>query len=411
MLISGSNMNQYLKTSAVLFCLSLLELTTACKLQPNQLRSDLQTNDAFDLIDRNTVTFKRRSDPTTGDLSFNLKGPYKCRVTYWAEDLQSTPNSQSPFILDCPEGLTKINFALTKLEPGIPYTFKLNAWPANLSPSASATAIFREGRALGEERTNHVVLVRYVVPRRSTEIYTYQFEGNISLLGIRSQYADHYRRPVDEECTTEDLFSTLPFPRLNSIEDPAGRPLHGLGRVASDGYARSGVQVHPFFKTRLIQTYDNIERLQNWQWLFQWEEQTHQFEIFPPGFIDSLVFLSNENGPSLSNRSLGGAADVIDLEEEEINLEFSTFFPSDLAFIHLRLQDPFNEERRIHCTFPADRKRYTIPGKFIKSLPASSYDLTAVFETVQIQFRSGTPYPPWIVSSQDWVHTRLRKRF
>lgn len=404
-------MNRCLKTTVFLFCLSLLELTTACKLQPNQLRSDLQTKDAFDLIDRSTVAFKRRADPTIGDLSFTLKGPYQCRITYWAEDLETTPNSQSPFTLECPAGLTKINIALTGLKPGIPYTFQLNAWPTNLTPEASATAIFREGRALGEENTNHVVLVRYVIPRRSTEIHTFRFEGETTLLRIRSQYADHYRRPVDEECTTEDLFSTLPFPRHNSLDDPDRRPLHGLGKVASDGYARSGVQVHPFFQTRLTQVYDNIERLQNWQWLFQWENQTHQFEIYPPGFIDSLVFLSNDNGPTLSNRSLGGAADIVDLEDEEINLDFTTIFPSDLSFIHLRLQDPFNEEQRIHCTFPADRKRYTIPQRFVKNLPASNYDLTAVFETVQIQYRSGNPYPPWIISSQDWVHTRIRKRF
>ncbi|MFW7378319.1 MAG: hypothetical protein ACOH5I_05900 [Oligoflexus sp.] len=404
-------MYRFIKPSCLLTYLAILQLSSACKLQPNQLRSNLQTSDAFDLIDRGSVGFKRRADPTIGDLYFSLRGPYNCRIAYWAEDLQSSPNSQSPFTMDCPEGETKINFALTGLEPGIPYTFQLSAWPQNFNPETSATAIFREGRALGDESTNHVILMRYVIPRRSAEIHSYRFEGDTSLLHIRNLYTDHYKRPIDEECTTEDIFANIPFPRHNSLDDPQGRGMHALGNVATDGYARSGAQLHPFFPTRMIQTYDSVERLQNWQFIFQWEEQTHQFELYPPGFIDELVFIGGEEGPVLANRSLGGISDTIDLVDENIQLELSTSFPSDISFIHLRVQDPFNAEQRIHCSFPADRKRYSIPTKFIKNLPAGTYDLTTIFETVQIQYRSGTPYPPWIVTSQDWVHARLNKRF
>jgi hypothetical protein len=390
---------------------SLAILLSACKIQPNLIRSEPKSSTAFKLIDRDSIGFQRRPDPTSGDFYFQLKDDYRCRVEYWAEDLSSSPNAQAPMSLKCPADQRKHNFTVTDLKPGIPYSFKISVWPQNLSPQASTAVIFRESRSLSNEKTNHMVFARYVGPRRSSEIYTYQFAGETNLLEIRQTFIDHYQRSGSYGCGEDDLTAETAYPRYNSLETGDDRPFHGLGRVATDGYGRGQADAHPFFDTRLSQTYSDINRQTNWDWYFEWENEVYQFTTYPPGYLESINLINGDRVAELAQRDLSGATSVVELHDDDLKLELSPMFPADLSFAHIRFRDPFDAAKSFYCSFPVEESQITIPADLVRDFPAGKYDFTVIFETIQIHFEKGTPYPPWIIASQDWVHSQINKRF
>jgi hypothetical protein len=388
-------------------------LSTACKILPHAIRSDLKNAEVFGLLDESSIRFTRSPSGTSGDLSFNLKGTHSCRVEYWADDPNGRPPVGSPLTLNCPNDgqTTAIKLKADDLVAGIPLTFRITVWPKALNALSGFPLEFRESQNLDTVQAGFLVIARYVAPRQSNEIYSYQLPKVISLSEVKAKMSASYDQNEAVECSETTAATEPPFPRITSVEDAQKRPMHGLSEVSTDGFGRAAAAQHPFFATRLVQFYEGIERQQNWIWNFKWEGNAASFETFPPGYIANLSSIDAENRTVvLRNRALGNVIPSMDVGPKSFRLTTSILYPTEISRFELVIKTADASRTVLRCQYTIDQETLTIPDNHYQKLAAGEYLATLVFETNQIHFKDGAAYPPWLITAQDWIHFKINKK-
>lgn len=383
-----------------------MPLLASCKFQPNAIRSELKTSNAFQFIAQDSIGFKRNTAKTEGELFFELKSDLNCRIEYWSDDLSVAPNITAPLALLCPETTDRaFRIPITDLVPGSPYSFKIVVWPKSLDSSAAAAVIFREGGNLEAIKSDVLVIAKHVRPRRASELYAVALKDQNNLSQIKQKIFETRAIDPDQPCQLGQASQALLFEKPEDQNS-----LFGLKDVSSDGYGRAVAELHPFHEGRLKLSYESIESRQNWQWRFNWNQTIYNFEVLPPGYITEFNLVQDESIHPLSSASLAGAVEEIDLSTSDLQIEMQNLFPQEIAYLDVLLKDRFNPENSLHCRFSGNESRHTIASDLIGKLKPGTYDFVATFETIQIHYIQDTPYPPWVISSQDWVFSRLRKR-
>lgn len=384
----------------------ILIFSSSCKMLPNTIRSGTSETNVAELMDPGSIQFTRSADGKSGTLSFTMKEQHECRIEYWADDPSGTPAPSAPIVRDCSKTELKLtpSLALSNLTPGIPLSFRIYVWPRTLNFLSSYVASFREGQDLDGVSSSNLVVVRYSVPRNSNEIYTYQFAGTTSLATIKAGLTPASTTPCEENPKDE----ALPFPRFRSLEDATKRPLHGLSEVTSDGYARGQAQPHPFFTSRLVQTFESTTKQETWKWSFQWEGKDHSFESHAPGALATLSLGSNST--LLRNRSLNNTLADVEAGAQSPVFNPSIIFPSDIARYIVTVKSEDASQTLLRCQFPIDQAKVQIPNALYGKFGEGSYVVSFALETSQIHFREQGDYPPWIITAQDFVQFKLNKR-
>jgi hypothetical protein len=380
---------------------------------PHSIRSELKNAEVFGLLDDASIRFTRSPSGTSGDLSFDLKGTHSCRVDYWAEDPNGRPSPGAPLSLNCPNDgkTTAIKLTADDLVAGIPLTFRITVWPKALNALSGFPLEFREAQNLDKVQAGFLVIARYVAPRQSNEIYSYQLPKVASLSEVKTRLSASYDQNETVECTETAPATEPPFPRISSVEDPQKRPLHGLSEVSTDGFGRAPASAHPFFSTRLVQFYEGIERQQNWIWNFKWEGSAASFETFPPGYIASLSTNDVDNKTVLlRNRALSNVIPSVDVGAKSLRLSPSILFPTEISRYELVIKTADASRVVLRCQYTIDQETLTIPDSYYQKLAAGEYLATLVFETNQIHYKDGAAYPPWLITAQDWIHFKLNKK-
>jgi hypothetical protein len=380
---------------------------------PHSIRSELKSAEVYGLLDDTSIRFTRSPSGTSGDLSFDLKGTHNCRVEYWAEDPNGRPSPGAPLTLNCPndDKTTAIKLTAGGLVAGIPLTFRITVWPKALNALSGFPLEFREAQNLDKVQAGFLVIARYVAPRQSNEIYSFQLGKTASLSEVKAKMSANYDQNEAVECSETAPPSEPPFPRLASAEDAQKRPLHGLSEVSTDGFGRAAATQHPFFSTRLVQFYEGIERQQNWTWNFKWEGAASSFETFPPGYIANLSMIDAENKTViLRNRALSNVIPSVDVSAKSFRLTPSILFPTEISRYELVIKTADASRTVLRCQYTIDQEALVIPDNHYQKLAAGEYLATFVFETNQIHFKDGAAYPPWLITAQDWIHFKLNKK-
>ena len=381
-----------------------------CKMLPHNIRSGTASNEMSSMLDRDSLHFERSADALSGVLSFSLMKPeYNCRIEYWSKDPTGSPPPESPLSVECPQGqrLTEQKLEVAGLKKGYPLSFRVYVWPKTTTFLRHLVQEFQEGQDLSAATAQTLVVVRYVSPRNSAEIYGYRFGSALSLKDIKSKLS-----PVaDPACVANPAAELLPFDRSTSLEDPQKRPLYGLSAVTTDGFGSAAAKVHPFFPSRLVEFYPQTDRQENWRWSFQWDTRPFSFESLPPGYIGSLsVSDGASNAQVLANRNLSGTIETVELTANAMVLSPKILFPSDVARFDLTLKTADASETVLTCRFPIDKDTITIPPEFLSKLGSGSYLATFSYETSQVHYQDQKSYPPWIITAHDWVQFRVNKR-
>ncbi|SME91302.1 hypothetical protein [Pseudobacteriovorax antillogorgiicola] len=385
-------------------------MVASCKFQPNQLRSTHQAPNVYQFLVKGSIKFDRSAAQTGGDLSFQLTNSYSCGVEYWADDLNQEPQATAPKYVQCPEGNLSPLIFIPGLDPSVPYTFKLMVWPKSLTVASAAYIVLKERLSLSDQATDHIIFHNYNAPRQSGETYTFLSSGETSLLELRNELLGKY--PVEEGITCQakqPIEQNFNFTRNRSLDDGEKRPLHGLRSLSTDGYAIGPAKQHSFFETRLKHFFSSVERLKNWQWNFQWEDLAYEFTTFPPGHIEDLSIKTSQGEASLGNRDLLGTLPSYEVGEEAPEFNLNAIFPGQINFVHVEIKDPFARNRALYCSLLYENSTFIIPEEPYKSLDPGNYDITVIFESIQIHYKSNLPYPPWVITSQDWIHAKIKK--
>ncbi len=383
----------------------------SCKILPGNIRSEVKSADVAELLDEDSVKFQRTAEGSGGDLSFRMKDKYNCRIQYWTTDINAKPAPSSPMALDCPNDgqRTDINFSLEGLTPGVNLKFRIMLWPRSTSFLSNFAYEFAEGGDLSRVQTAHLVVSRYNVARNSNEIFTYQFESSTNAQDIKNRLLESLAKR-NNVCSEGAGDITLPFPRMKSQEDGSKRPLHGLAKLSTDGFAQGVATAHPFFPTRLMQFYDDVDRQQNWKWSFEWEGRRSSFEITPPGYLADVTLTDGETNTNVKNKLLGNALPSVEVSSKPFVLTPSIQFLTDLASFQLSLKTTDGNKTVLRCDFPVKEANISIPSTYYQKLPAGEYLATLTFETHQIYTKSGSEYPPWLFSAQDWTSFKIIKK-
>lgn len=384
----------------------------ACKFIPNTIRSDARNAEVYKLIEDGSLKFSRSMEGTSGEFNFQLKDRHNCRVEYWSDDPTGRPAPSSPMAVDCPaeSPQNSVKIPVQNITAGMPLTFRVHVWPKTLTFLTSLSVEFKEGRDLTKVEAGHLVVARYMSPRNSSEIYTYQFAKSTSLAEVKT--ALQFKGVAGEDtCTTGDVDEEPPFPRFKSQNDKQGRPLHGLGAVSTSGYGTKAAENHPFFPTRLTQYYDNVDRQQNWKWNFEWEGKKYSFESFPPGYMANVDLISGQQRIPIQNRALGNAlVSAVELGNQSFSLSPILLYAPEIGVYHFTLKTADASRTVLRCDFSADQRELTIPSNFLQKVTAGEYIATLALDTTQIHYKEGSAYPPWLISTQDWVYFKINKK-
>ena len=379
------------------------------------MRTQARSEAALGMIEESSIQFIRAPSGTAGTFSFLLKDSHHCRVDYWTQDPNGVPSSGAPKSINCPSDASTlaVKIPIDSIKVGIPLTFRIAVWPKTLTALNNFTLEYREdqeNKNLANVQTEYLVIARYVGPRNSNEIYTYQFPTSMSVKEIKAQLAEKYYQGEVPICNTKSLNPEPLFPRNRSLDDVRNRPLHGLSSLNTDGFGRATATIHPFFSNRLMQFYESVERKQNWLWNFQWETKSYTLESFPPGYLANLTLVEGSNNIVLKNRLLGNALPTVDSSNKTLRLIPSILYPTEIARYDLSIKSADANKLVLHCQFSIDQETLTIPETFYQKIPAGEYLATLVFETNQLAYKNGEAFPPWLITAQDWIHFKINKK-
>lgn len=396
--------------SSVSSFLSLAALVSiaSCKVLPNKVRSGTSSMKVDNLIESDSIHFTRKADQKSGSLTFDLKDQHSCRVEYYAMDPSGTPSPTSPLTVECPKQNLTLNQAIefVGLTPGYPLMFRIYVWPKTTTFLTHYVKEFVEGQDLKGQKSQDLVVVRYLAPRQSAEIYSYRSAAVLNIAEIKSRLG-----PVPSgNCSENPPAQPLPFPRGSSVEDSQKRPLLGLSALRTEGFASGEAKVHPFYNTRLIGTYEQIARQETWKFNFAWENTPFSFESFPPGYIGSLNVTDGLSSTNVSSRNLSGVFQTVDLNSNVLKFQPKIIFPSDVAKFELSIKSSDASETLFSCQFAIDKDSFQIPQELVSKLAQGTYQVSFTFETSQIHYNEKAAYPPWIITAQDVIQFRLNKR-
>ncbi|RZA15757.1 MAG: hypothetical protein EOP10_25800 [Proteobacteria bacterium] len=393
--------------TAVIAVTTLSVSVSACKILPGTVRSGTETKKVDAMLQAESLSFVRNADQTSGNLSFSLKDQHQCRIEYWSQDPTGTPPPASPLSIDCPKDKLQLTqaIAISGLTPGYPLSFRIFVWPKTTTFLSHYVKDFSEGQDLQAKTAQDLVVVRYLAPRQSAEIYSFRFPGTISVSEIKSKLNAN-----TQSCVERPVPEALPFPRSSSLEDNQKRPLLGLSQVKTEGFGSGEALQHPFFNTRLIETYEQTARQENWKWNFAWENKPFSFDAFPPGYIGELTVGDGQTSRSIATRSLSGNLETVELTANRLQLSPRIIFPTDVARFDLTIKSADASETLLTCQFAIDKDSFSVPEEFLRKLGQGSYLATFTFETHQVHVNQQGSYPPWVISAQDVISFRLNKR-
>ncbi|MCX6127547.1 MAG: hypothetical protein NTX25_00615 [Proteobacteria bacterium] len=392
----------------VLFAL----LIAACKILPHSIRSDLKGEEALAMLDSNSINFARTPNGSGGTLSFLLKERHNCRVEYWTDDPTGLPPLGAPKSMPCPNDGTSlaVKLAIKDISPGLALNFRITVWPRTLTALKGFSVEYKEAKDLSRVKAGYLIVARYVSPRNSNEIYSYQFSKTTTIEDIKTKLIQNNNQDEPVVCSDKPVDQILAFPRSESAEDAQKRPLHGLSDVNTDGYGRTTAEVHPFFSTRLMQFYDSIDRQQNWRWNFHWEGQVNSFESLPPGYLASLNMIEGNNTVLLKNRLLGNVLPAVESTGKTLRFTPSILYPTEISRYELTIKSSDASKLLLRCQFSIDQETLTVPENFYEKIPAGEYIATLMYETNQIHYKEGANYPPWLITAQDWIHFKINRK-
>ncbi len=398
-----------MKTFLVLAHFVFVAALSGCKIMPSNMRTSSQDKDASDLMDESSIQFVRTGTGTTGELSFRLLNKHSCRIEYWADDPTGQPSPNSPMSRDCPDSDTLIvKMPIANITSGISLSFRIYVWPKALTFTSKVAVEWKEAKDLTKVQSGFLVVARFMNPRQASEIYTYQFPSTISLDEVQKTIMAGMASTA--ACTETEAEPEMSYPRFKSQNDKSNRPMHGLSQVFSDGFARASATAHPFFNTRLTQFFEAIDKQQTWRWGFNWEGQNYTFETFAPGYMNGVTFLANDTSVPIKGDGLTSAMSILDAGSRPFVIKATPIVTSDLAAFKMTVKSSDASKTLLRCNFPRATNDLSIPANFYERLGAGEYIVTLVLESSQIHFKDGAAYPPWLITSQDWVHFKINKR-
>lgn len=388
--------------------LSVAALISSCKIMPNNVRSGTTSKEVDTMLDADSIHFTRNTDQKSGSLTFNLKDQHSCRIEYWAQDPSGTPPPSSPLTLDCPKETLALNQSLeiSGLTPGFPLSFRIYVWPKTTTFLTHYVKDFAEGQDLKAQKAQDLIVVRYLGPRQSAEIYSFRSPSVLAVADIKSRLGS----APSGTCVEHPAAAALPFPRASSLEDSQKRPFLGLSSVKTEGFGSGQATVHPFFATRMIESFEQIARQENWKWNFAWENQPYSFESFPPGYIGSLNVGDGANLVNVNSRNLSGAVQTVEINSNVLKLQPRIIFPTEVAKFDLTVKSADANDILFSCQFAIDKDTFEVPQDLMSKLAQGSYQVSFTFETSQIHYNEKAAYPPWIITAQDVIQFRLNKR-
>ena len=387
----------------------LLLFTYSCKFEPNNLRSTLKSQNIYQHIAKGSVKFTRSSNLTSGNLEFTLLKPYACAIKYWSDDLNENPSETSPKIFNCTSEELEQNITFSDLETTVPYSFKIYVWPKALSSEQGSYLTLKERLSLKDLASSEIVFHNYNSPRQTGETYTFKSKDKHNLLDLRNKILSKYSTDSGVRCQESPIYSELDYKRESSQGDATNRPLHGLSSLATDGYAFAPTNAHPNYNTHLIHQFDSVERLQNMEWQFKWNDVPHTFTSFPPGYIEGLEIKSNDLSFNIEHRDLMGTLPIHSTGASTLEFEVNAIYPGQINFVHLEFKSEIEANPSLYCTYLYENSKFVLPDQYYKTLNSGSYNMTLIYESIQLHYKSHLQYPPWVITSQDWVHAKINK--
>ena len=394
-------------TNLLLIIVVLSSLVAACKYRPNQVRSSLQSKNIYQFVEEGSVRFYRNADASKADLQFNLLNHYECIVSFWSDDINVEPNEDAPKYQSCVKGDQSIRMSFDELNPEATYAVKISIWPARLSSLTSANLILREGEDLKDVNSNNLIIANFLTPRQTGEIYSFGFQGQKSLQDVRNEIITSYAGKLG--CSDKRTVRPLPFDRSRSTAASTNASAAGITAIGSDGYGVGEARTHKFFADRFVHNFETVDAGQDISWFLEWQKKKFNFRTPAPVKVNRLTITTDRNRYLIDHRSLKGVPPDVEGGDRSPRLAVEYLYPGDLNYIHFAINSQENPQAGIFCTFAADQSIYTIDSELYNKLSAGDYALTATIEAIQLHYESPPRYPPWVISHQDWVHSRFTK--
>lgn len=390
---------------SILVCTILV--ASGCKYRPNQVRSTLQTKNIYQFVKEGSVRFYRNADETKSELQFELLEDFECMVSFWSEDTNVQPNVSAPLNRACTKGDRSITMTFDDLRPGTPYAVKISIWPRRLSSLTSANLILREGEDLKDVNSNSIIVGNFVTPRLSGEIYNYAFNGSKSLQEVRGEIVSAYNERIG--CSDKRQKRPQPFSLNTTATNEQTESFANIKQISSDGYGIGRSKNHRFHENRLVHNFESADNGQEISWFFSWIDNKFQFRTSPPVRINQVEVRTADSRYRINYRSLKEVPPIVESGRLSPTISIDYLYAGDLNYVNVTVQAKDNPEQGIFCTFTGDQSVYTIDSELYSNLSAGDYEIIVTVEAIQLHYESPPRYPPWVISHQDWIHSRLTK--
>lgn len=383
--------------AAVLLVLSL-GLPTSCQKKSNKRSKVGVTKTTVELIDKESVSFQRKSDRRSGTLRFKGKVAVNCAIRFWNDDTKTAPTDA-----DCTQkGATDIEQVITDLEELKPYTLKVFVWDAKEEKDTSKFFVVQEENIeqpnptdppIVQYKVKDVTVARMIMPQSTTEIYRHTLDTPRTVAEIRSILSPK------ETCAEGDPPATNQFGQEKALD---------IKNISSDGFAKSNAASHPSAPNRVIQNFDFLQTQINWEWAFIFNNKNYQFTSRPPAYLKS-IFVKGDEEIKLGREARDLSADPQEIKANAnagITLTWDTRHRTSTSHVRVSIK---GEGKSLYCVYSSGSGTGKIPPDLFKTLPNGPLDLTVTFESHQIFLRKNTDFPPWLISSHDWRFAQIIK--
>jgi hypothetical protein len=359
-------------------------------MKANFFKNSVFSKDAQSLVYLDTVIFERSPDGLAGNLSFKTKVELFCEIEFWASG-----NENSPVKKSCQnQAPTKhVVESVNPLQADQKYKIRVSLWLPGVLDGIKKSFVVEEDGDQTEVSVDRLLVNRTLVPQQTSETHLHALESPTKLGDIRASLGSQLGCSGTQQNKAEN-FSTA-------------TKLTGLKSLATSGYSVSTAKAHPDFSDRLLQSYDDVQRTQGWEWSAQWESTQFEFNILAPAHLNKIsLVLSNNEELRLKDKDLNNSGSEVTVPSgvQIASAKWEVENPRVTSFLTLQF---LNNQRQIvySCTFSGSSNQ----GQIGPDLSMDNVtQLVAKLDSYEFYIHDPKAIPVWLFGYFDWRQTKIR---
>jgi hypothetical protein len=381
------------RTWVILFA-AVITAVTGCRSRLSTLKNAMIGKDAQNLVYLDTVIFERGPDQKSATLSFKTKVELFCEISFWTQGNENSPTNQA-----CrnEKGTSQVSEILAPLQPDTKYMIKVSMWLPELSDGIRKSFTISEDGDISNVTVESLLVSRSLIPQQTGEVNFHQFTSAIKVSDLRKQIIPELGCHTNYE------------PSVNEISKTSGTATP-LKSVSSTGYATSKGKPHPHFGGRYLQSFENVQIQQSWEWQYQWNDTQYEFSVAPPAFLNKIILDFGGQQLRLKNKELVSGTAVAKLGDGDrlASVAWEVKNPRALSFLGLEIKKS-GQGSSATCFFSGLASEAKIPTDIADMIASGEYEIVVKLESYEFYLNKNGSAPVWLLGANDWRHIEVAK--